>query len=399
LKTLALIVPGLEQGGGVPAVARFLKDVARADGRFALRVVSLGMDRSDPDSARFRAPASLAQGPTTRTGTWEGLPYVHVGCLGAEFEFQQYQPRKALAEVLRECDLVQVVAGCPAWANAVLNLGKPVSLQVATLARVERRMRDARSTGPRGAWRRLMTRITARLDERALRRVDAVQVENPWMLDYVSRRAPRADVRYAPPGIDADFVTPSRESAPGAERYVLCVARLDDARKRLDVLLEAYALLPEALRSDCGLKLAGVTAPSAEFWRRAEALGLRDRVTYAGAPDKEGLRALYRRASVFALASDEEGLGVVLLEAMACGTPVVSTRSGGPDGIIEDGQDGFLTPLGDPAAFSAAIRAVLESPDGGEGMGAKGRAKVEARYSRQAAGGAFVALWEKLLGL
>jgi glycosyltransferase involved in cell wall biosynthesis len=47
---------------------------------------------------------------------------------------------------------------------------------------------------------------------------------------------------------------------------------------------------------------------------------------------------------VFALSSDEEGLGIVILEAMACAIPVVATKCGGPDGIITDGKDGYLIP-------------------------------------------------------
>ena len=72
-------------------------------------------------------------------------------------------------------------------------------------------------------------------------------------------------------------------------------------------------------------------------------------------PTREELVVLYQNASMFILASDEEGFGVVILEAMACGIPVVSTRSGGPDDIITDGDDGYLVPRDDASALARRI--------------------------------------------
>src|SRR6202043_1838740 len=99
----------------------------------------------------------------------------------SELEFQRYRPRRALTILLADCDLVQMVCGSAAWANAVLGLGKPVSVHVATRAKIERRRRDAHPQGLFGWWRKAMTPITNRLDDRALRCADAVQVMNPWM--------------------------------------------------------------------------------------------------------------------------------------------------------------------------------------------------------------------------
>lgn len=397
--TLGLVVPSLHQGGGVPAVAGFLVDVAERSGEWDLQIISLCMASDDPESTSLRRPGGWLRQPGLGTRAWRGRDIAHVGARWGEIEFQRYRTRPLLRELVRRCDVVQVVAGSPAWANAVIGAGVPVSLQVATLARVERRRLQRVSDGPLALWRRAMTAITARMDDHALRHVDAVQVENPWMLSHVQRvnqGRSAADIRYAPPGVDEKIYSPAPERAL-ADGHVLCVGRLDDPRKNIGLLLDAYAFLPAALRARHGLVLAGASAPAAPFWARVEALGLGAQVRYAGRPSTEDLVALYQGAKVFALSSDEEGLGVVVLEAMACGIPAVCTRSGGPDGIITDGEDGLLVPLDDPHALSGAIGRLLADDSLNSRMGEAARRTIEERYSRAVAGTRFRDVWKSLL--
>ena len=115
--SIGLVVPSLAQGGGVPAVARFVKDAALRAGRFDLRLVSLSTSTDDLESVRLVSPSSWLRGARTTAGEWEGLPFVHVGAVGGEFEFQRYRSRRVLAEVLADCDLIQVVCGSPAWVS------------------------------------------------------------------------------------------------------------------------------------------------------------------------------------------------------------------------------------------------------------------------------------------
>jgi len=395
---LALVVPALTGEGGVPATARFIKDVVLRSGGFDLQLVSLCESARDPQSLRLTTPRSWANRPAVSAGVWEGLPFVHVGAMAGEFEFQRYRPRAVLTRVLSGCDVVQVVSGSPAWANAALGLGKPVSLHVATRARLERRQRDASPRSPSALWRRAMTFITDKLDDRALRGVDAIQVMNPWLLEYATTlNAGRAvDTRLLPPGVNAGLYKPLAQRRPSHDPYILCVARLSDPRKRVGVLLDAYAQMPVAIRRQTRLVLAGSSPPPDTFWRRADVLGVRDRVSFVDRPDQPALLRLYQDASLFALSSDEEGFGVVLLEAMACGVPVVSTRSGGPDAIITHGRDGYLVALDDVAALSARMTQLLEDPSRNIEMGREARLTVELRYDERVAGEAFVGIWERL---
>ena len=368
-------------------------------GRYDLRLISLATSAQDESSVSILRPSSWWRGVTTRRGQWEELTFVHVGATIGELEFQRYRPRLALSRLLADCDLLQVVCGAPAWALSVCGLGKPVAVQCATRAKIERRRRDANPVGLAGWWRKAMTEVTDRMDDWALRSVDAIQVENHWMYEYARElnKSREVDLRYAPPGIDAHTFCPASERNLERDPNVLCVGRLDDPRKNIGLLLDAYALIPEDIRSRLRLVIAGHAGPSDSFWQRAEALGLRDRIEFIHRPSRDELIALYQKAGIFALPSDEEGLGVVLLEAMACGIPVVSTRSGGPDGIITDGEDGYLVPLDDAAALADRIVRLRRNEGLNRMMGQRARATIEQRYSEEVAGQAFLDVWDRLL--
>ena len=106
---IGLVVPALAEGGGVPAVAQFLKNAILGSSQFDLSLVSLSMAANDPCSVRLAVPTTWLRGVTTSQGFWEALLYSHVGASLGEFKFQRYRSRMALARALAVCDLIQVV--------------------------------------------------------------------------------------------------------------------------------------------------------------------------------------------------------------------------------------------------------------------------------------------------
>ena len=398
-KRLALVAPSLAIGGGVTSVARFLRDVALDSGRFDLKMLSLCMDSRDSASVRLLRPQTWRQGLRSEPADWEGYPCTRIGARFAELEFQRYKGNSVLAAQLADVDVIQVVAGTPAWANPVLGLGKSVSLQVATRACVERRRRDAAPRSPADWWRRAMTEITDRYDDRALQRCDAIQVENHWMYGYAQRLngARPVDLRYAPPGVDTSLFCPVAARSYEQNPYILCVGRLSDPRKNVELLGRAFVALVDKGDRYTRLVLAGKSPPSAAFWEVIERAGMRDRVTYLAGVTEAELVALYQQAAVFALPSDEEGLGVVVLEAMSCGVPVVSTRCGGPDGIIRDGIDGYLIPLNNLELLSSHLEQLLADADLNKQMGRAARQRIEAAFSVDVTARAFLETWNRLL--
>jgi teichuronic acid biosynthesis glycosyltransferase TuaC len=166
-------------------------------------------------------------------------------------------------------------------------------------------------------------------------------------------------VHTIPNGVDGQlFVPPEPERRAGEGGWrLLYVGRFDRA-KGLGVLLEALARLE---RDDISLTLVGgnpMTGGEAEFRRQAVTLGLADRVKFVDEVPGDKLPAYMAAADLFVLPSFSEGLPLVLLEAMACGLPVVSTRCGGPEEIVETGS-GLLVEVGQVDELAAAIDAVL----------------------------------------
>jgi glycosyltransferase involved in cell wall biosynthesis len=164
------------------------------------------------------------------------------------------------------------------------------------------------------------------------------------------------------------------------------------ASKGLETLLRAVALAREA-RPTVTLRLVGRTADAAEErgWRAlATELGIADGVTFDSARDRAGVADAMARASIFVHPSPRETFGVVAVEALASGLPVVATDSGGVTEILGSEPDGLgaIVPPNDPAALAAAIVATLERREWFDPAAL--RASVERRY-----GSAFVV--ERLL--
>jgi glycosyltransferase involved in cell wall biosynthesis len=147
--------------------------------------------------------------------------------------------------------------------------------------------------------------------------------------------------------------------APGEPAVVLGAGRLT-RQKGFDTLVKAFAMV--RAQRNCRLVILGEGELRAELEGQVASLGLDAEVAFPGFVSNP--YAWMRRSSVFVFSSRWEGLGNVLIEAMACGTPVVSTDcESGPSEILEGGRWGRLVPVDDVTALAAAIQATLEDPE------------------------------------
>ena len=108
-------------------------------------------------------------------------------------------------------------------------------------------------------------------------------------------------------------------------------------------------------------------------------LALTDCVSFLGL--RTDVVSVLNNLDVYALSSTTEGFSIACIEAMACGVPVVSTRSGGPELIIDDGENGLLVPVRDPAALADGIRRVAEDPAFAYGLVTRALTTVQQRYA------------------
>jgi glycosyltransferase involved in cell wall biosynthesis len=392
-RRVAIVVPALAARGGLASVALFLHRTMQESERYEPHLISLATSSADANSVRLRAPWTWRRGARISNESLDRVPYVHVGSVGAELEPLRYRPRRALTELLDTFDIVQLVAGTPALAHVARDVRRPVALQCATMVAVERRAL-LEKRGFASAWRRLMTTFVARMDESGLQHADVVLVENAWMRDRVTQTLGPNRVRFSPPGVDTDIFHPDGDPEPVT---VLAVGRLDDPRKNIGMLLEAFALASSRLSRGARLVLAGERPPGDEVIALAAKLGIADSVDVRLSLSIEALAALYRRAAVFALTSDEEGLGIVALEAMASGVPVVCTRCGGPETSVVDGETGFLVPTRDAAQFAERLVRLLSDADLRRRMGQSARAHVMRTFSLERTGKSFLRAYDELL--
>lgn len=376
---IALVTQGFDTGGGVPSVARWLRDGLREAGH-DVDVHDLATSSRDPSSRRIARPASWLQA-SLRGPSDPASGAQHWGANAVELEPMRYLPRRELTRALRTYDLIQVVAGGAAVAGAVVGAGPPVFLQVATRLRWERRARHGVLPLPARAWGDAMTAWATRLEVRALVAIDGVFVENREMLAYVGEIGQR-NVVLAPPGVDTDRFRPAA-SAWAADGYLLSVCRLAEPRKRLDRLIDGYRELVRRDPSAPDLVLAGRGQLPEDLRRRISAAGVASRVTVRTDVAAADLPELYRCASVYVQASDEEGLGISVLEAMASGLPVVATDTAGARECVVDGSSGLLVQQDDAvdlaAAFAERLTQVLTAAGGA--MGDRGRRRCEAEFS------------------
>ena len=186
------------------------------------------------------------------------------------------------------------------------------------------------------------------------------------------------DYRVIPNGVDvARFhpdVPPRPELADG-RLNVLFVGRLDP-RKGLPVLLEA---MPALRRSVPEARLVVVGDSFLRPWlERRLAAREREHVVFAGSVPPKALAGYYASSHVVASpATRNESFGIVLLEAMASGKPLVASDIPGYRAVVDDGKDGLLVPPGDAHALASALSDLLRDPARRRSFGAHGRAKAE----------------------
>ena len=159
-------------------------------------------------------------------------------------------------------------------------------------------------------------------------------------------------------GKQSDF-TPNLNSTNNIRKNLklICVSRLL-CFKRIDLIIEAIKNL-----SDVDLEIIGEGSHWTELHKLVDKLGLAGRVKFVGYVENSKIGGYLRNADIFILPSAADSFGIVFLEAMACGLPIIAARAGGVPEVVQDGFNGILTKPNDPQGLIDAIVKLKNSPE------------------------------------
>ncbi len=306
------------------------------------------------DGHHVRLVTSQPSGVTSRHRV-EGVPtrYVHVPAPAAlERRGWHHEARFGVvagaAVALSRADVVQCFLyadAAVAGRFAAVRRRRPVVLKLTGTVRPERIARAP---------------VDERLFRGALDRADEVWCNSRFAVAEMA--AFGVEMHVVPAGVDTEAFAPGGERAPTP--LVLCTSAPDEPRKRVEDLVVAWPAIRAAV-PDAQLVLAGQAGDATR--RRLRGLLPDDvgtSVTFAGLLDHPDLVELYQRAWVVVQPSVHEALGLSVLEAQACGTPVVGADSGAtPELVAAAGAGGLFAPCDPAAAAEAVVDALRRPPD------------------------------------
>lgn len=180
-------------------------------------------------------------------------------------------------------------------------------------------------------------------------------------------------------GVDTAAFRPPASRPPRAEAHLLTVARLVPLKAQR-LLLEALAELVHDHSVPARLTVVGDGPLRDSLERTAAQLGVRDRVTFAGAVGQDRIQSYYSAADIFCLPSLLEGLPAVLMEAMATELPVVATRIMGVPELVDHGVSGLLVTPGRSSELARALLELISSPERRDRLGRAGRVRVQSEF-------------------
>jgi glycosyltransferase involved in cell wall biosynthesis/O-antigen/teichoic acid export membrane protein len=286
--------------------------------------------------------------------------------------------------------------------------GRAVVVKVDTLLHLQQAISRDSLAKMRLPGLRLLASLWSRCRAALLRRADAVVAVSEDMRSVLLRMGVAADrVHLIPNGIDTQRFSPATEAQrvelrrrlglPADRILVMYVGRLAFSKGVLD-LAEAWRTVSRA-HPHAQLVLLGSGSHSgddceAQLHEHIHAGGVANVVTFAG--EKHNVHEYLQAADVFVMPSHSEGFCLALVEAMACGLPVVSTPVGVAPELIRDRENGFLAACREPRDLARALCSALDGPERWSSLGAKARAAVASRFSMPSIARAYQTLFDSL---
>jgi glycosyltransferase involved in cell wall biosynthesis len=212
----------------------------------------------------------------------------------------------------------------------------------------------------KGKKQMIKNALTLPMGRFVLNHADAVIAVSGSLRDYLMARGVRNRFEIAQNVVNSEvfkFIPRNREDNV---KEVLFVGEISP-RKGVGSLIEAFGIIARK-RNDFVVNLVGYGSHEREYKKQVMERGLEAKVNFTGRKDKKEVAEIMQRSDFFVLPSPYEPFGVVLIEAMACGKPVIATSSGGPPEFVNK-EMGLLVPPGNPKALAEAIEYMLDHCD------------------------------------
>jgi glycosyltransferase involved in cell wall biosynthesis len=226
---------------------------------------------------------------------------------------------------------------------------------------------------------------------------DALVAVSNGLRSYAKETAPDLPIQVIPNAIDLSAFTPPVQRETDGPVRLLYVGRFN-IFKNVETLVEAVGRLSQMDMGEFELDLVGEGEQRPVVERMVSELGLSRRVHFMGWVARDRIADHYRSADIFVTATTWEGMPNTVLEAMACGLPIVGTQASGLCELVRDGLNGYLVPIKDPNALAQALARLVDNGYERRRMGRQSRKLAEREFAWEYIAEQYVKVYEEVAG-
>ena len=374
-------------GGGVPQMVRFVMHCLSQKG-YEIRLAyyepySVSPSLSVPLQRLLRWPflSRKNRKPQVRIAEFEGVPATGIGCWIPELEFTNYWKSSRWQTEIERCDFHLCVSGSNLAALPYWQLKMPFLAWIATPWLEDREHRVNKFPWYRRCLDKLLIRPVCQYLERRIHQTGNVVALSDYTRDSINQLSGAGIKNVLPTPIDVQRFKPldgleidknhtetissntNSNISLNVDRKSIkigFIGRFEDPRKNINLLLQAFALCNDDIQQTIDLELVLVgDTPTDKTKQLMQQLAITEQVTVKPYVSDDELPQCLQELSLFVIPSHQEGLCIAALEAMSCGVPVISTRCGGPESYLKQGENGLLID-NNPTALKRAILQIIE---------------------------------------
>ncbi|MDY6893955.1 MAG: glycosyltransferase family 4 protein [Thermotogota bacterium] len=247
---------------------------------------------------------------------------------------------------------------------------------------------------PSKGFGKMIDYLSKPLFKKCIKEADILLVQTKHTRDLVKLINPEKEVIIISPGVDTSIFKPDASAV--RELEVLTVGNLTP-RKGMEYLIKAISIVKKDFPNIL-LRIIGTGPHEVYLKNLSSSLDLSHNVIFEGYTSQNYLIKCYKRATIFCSPSLVEPFGVVILEAMACGKPIVATKTEGAIEMIQNGKEGFLVDIADPKSIANILLTLFHHPELIELMGTNALKKTQRYYSWSSAAKIYNNIYKSVVG-